>query len=249
MQNETDQPVALITGITGGFGRAFASTFTSRGYRVIGISRNTPAFPVWKHVAVDLTDPAALERSFRSLASQLDRLDALVNNAGIGLYDYWEDMDDIQLRQTMELNFFSVVSLTRILTPLLKKTGGCVVNVASVAGKMPVPVMGAYCGSKYALVAYSDTLRAELARGGVHVLNVIVGRINTGFSSRALGGRKPPRTPFSGAPEKLAHNTLTAIRKRRRQLIYPGWYRFVLFLQRLFPAVFDRLAMNKWKTD
>lgn len=249
MQTRIDRPVVLITGITGGFGKAFAGIFAEHGYTVAGISRSKPEFPVDLHIPVDLTDRSSIEKAVETTTSSLERLDVLINNAGIGHYDDWEHMSDDQLRSGMELNFFSVVTLTRLLLPLLKQSGGTIVNVASVAGKMPVPMMGAYCATKYALVAYTDTLRAELKPAGVHVLGLIVGRINTGFSSRALGNRKPPATPFSGEPDGLARKVLRAIDRRKRQLTYPGWYRFVLFLQRLIPGTFDRIAMKKWQKD
>lgn len=249
MQKCIDRPVVLITGITGGFGKAFAAVFAENGYAVAGISRSRPDFPIDLHIPADLTDPQSMGQIVQTLTSSVERLDVLINNAGVGHYDDWEHMSDEQLRSGMELNFFSVVTLTRLLLPLLKQSGGSIVNVASVAGKMPVPMMGAYCATKYALVAYTDTLRAELKPAGVHVLGLIVGRINTGFSSRALGNRKPPATPFSGKPAGLARQVLRAVARRRRQLVYPGWYRFVLLLQRWLPGTFDRIAMKKWQTD
>ncbi len=247
MTQVQSKPVALITGVSGGFGRAFASNFSKAGFLIAGVARNPDSESVDLPIAADLTRPDALSSVVETVMEKFGRLDLLVNNAGIGQYEVWEEMDTDDLRRLMELNFFVPVQLTRLALPLLKISGGTIINVSSVAGKVPVPVMGGYCASKYALNAFSDSLRAELSDSDVHVLNLIVGRINTGFSSRALGKRTPPRTPFSGTPDKLSEKTVRCWRRRKRQLIFPGWYRLIIWAYRLAPGLLDRLAAAKWR--
>ncbi|NPA17373.1 MAG: SDR family NAD(P)-dependent oxidoreductase [Aquificae bacterium] len=174
------------------------------------------------------------------------KIDVLINNAGIGLYESWEEMDMADLRRLFEVNFFSVVLLTKLFLPHLKEKKGSVINVSSVAGKLYVPFMGGYCASKYALNAFSDSLRAELLNDGVHVLNLIVGRINTGFSSRAMGSKKPPDTPFGDSPEGFADAVYSAYLKRKREITYPRWYRYFIWISRLFAPVYDRIVLKKW---
>lgn len=240
-------PIAVITGVTGGFGRAFAKTFSENGFKIIGISRHTPETPIGRHIATDLTDPAALPDLVQQICELTDHVDVLILNAGVGLYNGWEEMEINELRTLMELNFFTPVILATGLLPLLKKADGTIVTVSSVAGFLPVAYMGAYCASKYALNAFADTLRAELTGTGVHLLNLLPGRINTGFSARAFGSRIPPETPFAGSPEKLARAVFRAYKTKKRQLVYPGWYRCLSFFQHTFPRFYDRLSRSKWK--
>ncbi len=247
MTRSQAQPVALITGVSGGFGRAFASEFRKAGFLIAGVSRNPQCESVDVPIAADLTSPDTGHHLAGTIKERFGRLDLLINNAGIGQYENWEDMDLDALRQVMELNFFVPVKLTRHLLPILKTSGGTIINVSSVAGMVPVPVMGGYCASKFALNAFSSSLRAELIGTRVHVLNLIVGRVNTGFSTRALGDQKPPETPFSGSPEKLARQTVRAWKRGKRQMIFPGWYRLFMWTYRLAPGLVDRAAVAKWR--
>ncbi|MCK5879348.1 MAG: SDR family NAD(P)-dependent oxidoreductase [Holophagae bacterium] len=243
----SSSPIAVITGVTGGFGRAFARMFSENGFEIVGISRRKPETPVGQHISADLTNPTALPALVGQINQLTDHVDVLILNAGVGLYDGWEEMEISELRTLMELNFFAPVALARALLPSLKKTNGTIVTVSSVAGFLPVANMGAYCASKYALNAFSDTLRAELSDTGVHLLNLLPGRINTGFSTRAFGSRTPPETPFAGSPEKLARAAFRAYKTKKRQLVYPAWYRLLSFFRHVFPRFYDRLSRSKWK--
>ncbi len=238
--------VAVITGVSGGFGQAFAETFSANGFEIIGISRHKPDKSIGQHIVGDLTNPDKLPDLATKIIRLSSRIDILLLNAGIGLYDSWEKTTPRELRNLMELNFFAPILLTKQLLPQLKKAGGTIITVSSVAGQLPVPNMGAYCASKAALNAFSDTLRAELADSGIHILNLMPGRINTGFSSRAYGKMTPPNTPFSASPEKLAAITYRAYRHKKREIIFPGWYRGLFFFRKMFPGWYDKISDKQW---
>ncbi|WP_457640283.1 SDR family NAD(P)-dependent oxidoreductase [Persephonella sp.] len=237
----------VITGVSKGLGKALAEKFRKEGFTVVGVSRSKPDFPIDSFVQADLSKQEEVEKAYRKVMEITDRIDVFVNNAGIGLYESWEDMDIDELRKLFEVNFFSVVLLTKLFLPALKESKGCVINVSSVAGKLYVPYMGGYCASKYALNAFSDSLRAELQDTGVHVLNLIVGRINTGFSSRAMGSKKPPDTPFGASAEKFAEAVFNAYTKRKREITFPWWYAPFIMVSKLFPKIYDRTAFKKWQ--
>jgi short-subunit dehydrogenase len=107
--------------------------------------------------------------------------------------------------------------------------------------------MGAYCASKFAMNAFSYSLRAELKEYDINVLNLIVGRINTGFSSRALGSMKPPDTPFGGNIDKFANIVYKAYEKRKREIVYPYWYKFLIIFGNLFPDLYDKISLKMWE--
>ncbi|UKI33816.1 MAG: SDR family NAD(P)-dependent oxidoreductase [Lentisphaeria bacterium] len=191
--------IAVVTGASSGLGRAVAREFRRRGFTVIALCRHAPeADTADRFLAVDLTDAEQRTRAAAAIEQEFGRLDVLVNNAGIGSYATWEELSEEELRREFELDFFAPVELTRALLPLLEKSRGSIVNISSVAAQIPVGCMGAYNAVKAALRMYSLTLRMEVAGRGIHVLNVCPGRVDTGFSSRALGGGS--RRKRRGAP-------------------------------------------------
>lgn len=241
---------AVITGVSKGLGKALTEEFQKHGYKIIGISRNKGKANPDYFIPADLTKKEDIDRIFTEITKITDKVDVLINNAGIGIYEKWENISEEDLRKVFELNFFAVVFLTQKLLPLLKKSKGTIINVSSVAGKIYVPYMGAYCATKYALNAFSDSLRAELQKNNVHVLNLIVGRISTGFSSRALGSKKPPETPACGAtPEDFAKAVYKAFIQKKREITYPWWYRPLIWLVNKFPSIYDRKALEKWESQ
>lgn len=238
---------ALITGASSGLGQAMAQRFQAAGFRVLTVSRSEPedAFGGW--LKADLTEATERQHVSQWVEAETGGLDVLINNAGVGLYDTWAATREEDLRLMMELNVMVPVLLTQALLPLLEASGGTVVNTASVAGKVPIACMGAYCVTKYGLTAFSDSLRIELQPRGIHVINLVVGRISTGFGDRTYGQRQPPPSPTGGAsPEKLAAGVWKAYRKRRRQVVYPAWYRLPILVQRLAPGFWDRLNRQQW---
>ncbi len=239
------EKTALITGISKGLGKALALKFKKEGFKIVGISRTQPDFTIDGYYKTDLTDFSQIEKVSREILKEWN-VDVLINNAGIGIYESWEEMSINDLKKVFDLNFFSVIYLTKLFLPEIKKRKGSIINVSSVAGKLYVPYMGGYCASKYALNAFSDSLRAELIEDDVHVLNLIVGRINTGFSIRALGSKKPPSTPFGSSPEKFADAVYRAYLKKKREITFPGWYRFFIWFSKAFPSIYDRLSYKKW---
>ena len=235
----------LITGVSGGLGAAMAREFRRRGWHVIGVCRTAPAADLCdEFIPCDLTDPAAVAR----LGASVETLDVLVNNAGIGAYAAWEELDDASLRKLMEIDFFAPVALTKSLLPALARTRGAVINISSVAAEVPVACMGAYNAAKAALAMFSESLRPELHARGIRVLTVLPGRIDTGFSKRAVGGRQVPETPgrTASSAEGLARRVYRAFVRRRRRLIYPAWYAPAIAFIRHFPAVNEYFNRKLW---
>jgi short-subunit dehydrogenase len=243
------QKVVLITGVSSGLGAAMAAVFKAAGHCVVGISRSFPTVSVDLWLRADITLPADRQRIVDDSLAAYGRIDVLVNNAGIGCYQTWEELREEDLRAAFELNLFAPVLLTQLCLPHLLASGGSVINISSVAGKLYVPCMGPYCASKAALTFFSNTLRAEMSHRGLHVLDMIVGRINTGFSLRSLGGRKPPSSPGGGSatPDDLAKAVYKGWRQRQRTITYPGWNRWIVpLLLGPLNRVFEKENRKRW---
>ena len=246
------EKVAIITGVSGGLGRAIAKEFRCQGVIVCGISRGKPEIELDQWIACDITDPAQRESALQIFSANFDRLDLLINCAGVGAYATWEELSELELRQLFEVDFFSAVAMTETFLPLLKKSSGSIINISSAAGKLPVPCMGAYCAAKSALSMFSHTLGIELKSAGIHVLDVTPGQINTGFSLRAFGNRPVVDSPGGSGttPEKLAGKIFRAWHRKKRKLAYPGYIDFAIFwLRTLFFPLYRKVSIRLWKLD
>jgi NAD(P)-dependent dehydrogenase (short-subunit alcohol dehydrogenase family) len=176
-------PTVLITGASRGIGRASALALDKRGLDVIAGVRSADAAaalraeasPRLRTVELDVTDGA----SIAAVAGRIDRLDALVNNAGIAVGNVVEALDLDELRHQLEVNVVGQVALTQALIPKLRETRGRVVFISSVSGRVSTPLMTPYTASKYAIEAIADGLRVELRPWGIRVVLVEPGSIDT----------------------------------------------------------------------
>ena len=189
--------VVLITGSSTGIGRATAAEAASRGHQVFASARREKDLEGLTRpgsidaLALDVTDAASIERAVAEVLRRAGRLDVLVNNAGYGQYGSVEDVKLPDWRRQYEVNVFGAVATIQAVLPSLRESGGTIVNVSSVAGKIAIPFAGPYCSSKHALEAISDALRVEVAPFGIRVVLVEPGPIATNFGDRARAEVKP----------------------------------------------------------
>lgn len=242
--------IAVITGVSKGIGQALAREFHWHDFHIIGISRTEPTLAVDEWIQADLTSQEDRIRVTSIIKQKYPHIDVLINNAGRGLYESWEQTNIDDLKSVFELNFFSMVHMTQRLIPMLAEVKGTIVNISSVAGKMPIACMGPYCATKYAVNAFSDSLRMEMVPQGIKVLNVKPGRIKTGFSKSCTGSKIAPATPGAkGGPNKLVAKIYKAYIKGDERLIFPSWYKAVFNLHRLFPKWYTKQNLKKWNLE
>jgi NAD(P)-dependent dehydrogenase (short-subunit alcohol dehydrogenase family) len=121
-----------------------------------------------------------------SVISKAGRIDMLVNNAGLLLIGPLIELQSDELRRQFETNVIGLAALTRTVAPsMIKRRSGKIVNISSVSGVLPTPFAGAYCSTKAALTAFSDSLRMELAPFGITVVTVQPGGIKSNLSINA----------------------------------------------------------------
>lgn len=193
-------PVAIVTGASSGIGRATAFLFAQSGYRVFATVRTADAetslrqeaseLPLEVH-RLDVLDESAVSAFVRDVVASAGRIDALVNNAGYAQLGAIEDLPRDAFRRQFEVNVFGAMQLCREVLPTMRAQGhGRIVNVSSMAGRVSVPLMGAYCSSKFALEALSDALRVEAKGFGVGVAIVEPGPVVTRFQEAALAASR-----------------------------------------------------------
>src|SRR3990172_104559 len=196
-------PVSIVTGASSGIGRSSALPLARRGHRVFATVRTADAEDSLREAAsglpvdvlrLDLLDEASVARLIPTVRDRAGRIDVLVNNAGYALLGAVEDLPVDALRRQFEVNVFGAMALARAALPLMRSPpSGPILNVSSLAGRVSVPLMGAYCASKFALEAFTDALRIEARPFGVRAIVVEPGPVVTRFPRTAVDASREDR--------------------------------------------------------
>nr|WP_024967323.1 SDR family oxidoreductase [Pantoea sp. IMH] len=252
----------VITGSSSGIGLAAANDLLRRGYRVLAACRkpedvqrmNALGFT---GVELDLNDRQSVTRAAATIISLCDnRLFALFNNGGYGVYGPLASVSREQLEQQFATNLFGTHQLTTLLLPALRAGGEArIINTSSVLGLISTPGRGAYAASKYALEAWSDALRMELHGSGIRVSLIEPGPIKTRFTDNVSQAErdKPVKNPgiaarFTLPPEAILPKLRHALESRHPRLRYPVTLvaHVMTLLRRLLPGwMLDRILRGK----
>ena len=184
---ELEGKVILITGANSGIGKAAAELLTDAGMMCLLTARNkekldrlAERLPGAAVIAGDMIDPALPQQLVDAALEKFGRLDAVFNNAGVMNIGSIEEADLEALCSMVRLNFESVVRMSYVALRHMKPQGtGFLINTSSLAGLKTFPHLGVYNGTKYAVEAFTDALRMELAGSGVRVAVIEPGRTNT----------------------------------------------------------------------
>jgi NAD(P)-dependent dehydrogenase (short-subunit alcohol dehydrogenase family) len=255
--------VVLVTGGSGGLGRAIAARFAAGGARVAIAARGQEKLDVAARelsaaggqvlaIAADVTRQSDVDALLARTLQHWGRLDVLVNNAGRSARGDVLSTTPEDFQAALDLNFLAAVRCTLAAAPHLLSGGGHVVNIGSLAAKTATRYMGPYSASKFALAAYSQQLRLELGDRGLHVLLVCPGPIarneSREYSAAELTALpESARRPGAGVkvrqldPDVLAGRILRACERRDRELIVPGKARLLFALSQLSPRLGDWL--------
>ena len=238
--------VYAVTGAASGIGRATATMLARKGARVFALDMNGEGLRTLEQEAAGVTAIRTDLTSERSVAEAAERiragaqgLDGLINCAGILVAGALVEMPEAEIRRIMDVNVLGAFRATRALFPLLEGSKGRVVVVSSEAAYFSAPFNGPYSMSKYALEAYSDALRRELALKGMKVAIIQPGPVRTALLNRTVPefDRVLPNSKFEHAmrrirdlssrewekgaePEEVARAILHALTARRPKIRY-----------------------------
>ncbi len=179
----------LITGSSTGIGYAAAEELCRRGHQVWAgvrkpdvLDRLKERFPKHLHILqLDVTSEEDIQNAKSEITSHILHNEELIliNNAGIAIGGPIESLRQEDWKEIFEVNFFAAVNMTHHFLPLLRKTKGRVINIGSISGRIATPFLGPYVASKFALRAFTDSLRREISRLGVQVILIEAGPIRT----------------------------------------------------------------------
>lgn len=221
--------VVLVTGANRGIGRATVELLASRGYRVFASARRDESVRElteagrtlgFEALQLDVDDDASVERAVHHVLERAGRIDILVNNAGYGLLAPVEAITPEALRAQLETNLIGAHRMVRAVLPGMRaRRHGTIVQISSVAGRVALPLYGAYAASKFALEAMSDALRIEVAPFGIRVILIEPGPIETDFAANARRASETALQSERAAPYASLIERITAARHRSRKTL------------------------------
>ena len=185
----------LITGVSGGLGRALAQAALARGDRVAGTVRKPADLASFEAITpgrahgflADMTDEASIRTAVEGAEAKLGGIDVLVGNAGYGLIGAVEESSLAEIRAQFEANVFGPIAAIQAVLPYFRgRRAGHIITITSVSGVAAWAGTGVYCGSKHALEGVTQTLAQEVAELGIKVTNVEPGGMRTDYAGRSL---------------------------------------------------------------
>ena len=207
--------LVLVTGILGGLGQATARAFSDAGATVVGIDRETSRTP-FRSVAADITDERAVAAAFDEIANEHGRPGIVINNAGIREVKTVLELTPEEWRRVVDVNLNGAFFTARqAAASMVGGNGGCILNIASVAGLTGIPSRPAYNATKHAIIGLTKNLAVDLAPYGIRVNAVAPGTVRTPlteayYSDSAFLEDFEATVPLgaTGTPEDIANALL-----------------------------------------
>ena len=253
---------ALITGASKGIGRSLAASLARRKYNLLLVARSSPdlaalstqlaaEYGVQAHyLALDLTLPGAGLQLRNWCTEQQFKVSLLVNNAGFGVWGYFDELPLEDQSNMLQLNMQLPVELSYHMIPLLKEhPKAYILNVSSTAAYQAVPTMTLYAASKSFMLAFSRGLRHELKRTGISVSCLCPGPVNTSFIERAgMQAFQATAEKYGMTPERVAEKGLQGLFAGKPEII-PGALNVISAIgTRLLPkTLIENIAAGLYK--
>lgn len=247
---------ALVTGAASGIGRALAMRLAREGsdlflldidevglVDVVSAVKRERVEAIGRHC--DVSDPRQISSSVAHILDRWGGIDLLVNNAGITYYGQTERMSAEHCERLLAINLHAPIHFTRELLPtMLKRPEAHVLNIASFFGLIGTRRLAAYTASKFGLVGFSESLRAEYGRAGLGVTAMCPGFVDTNlFATAPLGNdrqqqKTPPRWMLT-TPDKIAARAIKAIYRDEAQVVMQPYAKLAYLGKRLVPGLYD----------
>ena len=197
-------PTVLITGASTGLGRTAAGLFARSGWNVAATMRRAEdgaalaALPNVLVTRLDVQDPQSIGSAIEAALARFGRIDALVNNAGYGLFGIFEGTPPEKVREQFYVNVFGLMDTIRAILPHFRANKrGLIINVSSGAGVFTLPMLSLYCASKFALEGFSESLSYELSSQNITVKVVEPGGVVTTNFGKRSGAEAAANQPLA----------------------------------------------------
>jgi short-subunit dehydrogenase len=252
--------VVLITGASSGIGRRLAIDLAARGAAVIGCGRSRERLEETLNevrrtsanstvVICDVCDREQVHGMVRKALADFGKIDILINNAGVGMRKPFVETSLDTIEEITRTNYLGAVYCAQAVLPsMIARRNGHIVNISSGAGKIGALNMAAYCGSKFAMNGFSESLYHELRPLGIHVSVVCPGPVSTEFNRHFKHtGPKAP-APLIITPEAVSREVIRIIEKKKFEAVIPRWLAFICFVKRLMPNLFRAISHHTFRS-
>jgi len=253
--------IVIITGASSGIGKALAERFARAKAKVVMAARSIEKMESLANslrsqgadilcVKTDVSKTEDCQNLIDTTLKQYGKIDVLINNAGISMRGLFEETNLSVFERVMRVNFWGTLCCTRFAIPYILKSKGSVVGISSIAGHRGLPGRTGYSASKFAMHGLLESLRTEVMNRGVHVLVVAPGFTSSNIRKVALtqDGSEQGATPRDEdkmmSAEEVAEHILTAIQKRKRDLVLTRQGKLTVFLNKWIPSIMDGLVFN-----
>ncbi len=258
--NLKDQ-VVIVTGASSGIGRESALLFAKQGTKTVLADirpqqLDDTATAIQKlgaeavAVRADVSKREQVDRMVQAAVDSFGRVDILINNAGYGYGATIEQTTEEEFRALWETNVLSVLFGMQAVVPIMRKQGsGHIINVASAAGKIAYPGLGAYSATKHAVVALTDALRAEVADAGIHSSIVLpIGTTTEFFEAAHLeeGGSVGPHGPIQTA-EHVAKKIVACAKRPTQEVLPYRPLRLGIAIKSVMPSIIDAIGLRSFR--
>ena len=249
----------VITGASGGIGKEIAKKAAEQGARVVLLARNTDKLEELRNelnsqygdiayaYTLDVSNMKQIVEVFTDINTFVGEIDILVNNAGYGTFKEVDETDIEEIQAMYRVNVIGLMACTKMVVPSMKmRKSGHIINVASMAGKIATPKSTLYSSTKFAVIGYSNALRLELLRYGIHVTTVNPGPIATNFFDIAdeSGTYVKNIEKFILQPEYVADKIVSAMLTKKREINLPRFMNAISKMHTLFPNTVETLGKN-----
>jgi short-subunit dehydrogenase len=257
--------VIIITGASSGIGQELAHQLAAQGARLSLAARSAQRLETVRAecenlggkaiaISMDVSDQSQCAALIQQTVEKYQRIDALVNNAGISMWANFEDLSNLDtLEQIMRVNYFGSVYCTYFALPYLKQTRGQIIGISSLTGKTGVPTRSGYAASKHAMAGFFDSLRIEIDPYGVSVTMIYPSFVASEVRQRAAGadgqplGQSPVKEHQVMTVERCVQLILKAMAQRKRELVMTFRGRVGQWLKLIAPGLVDRIALQAIK--
>ena len=267
--NKLKGKIVIITGASSGIGRAAVLEFAKQEVKaIILVSRNKERLSqVSSEISektesmifdCDISSKSEVVKLAREVLSVYDSVDILVNNAGIGILGKVANQSIEDLEFVTKTNYFGMIYCTKaFLNSMLRKKNGHIINVASLAASFGIPGLAAYCGSKFAMLGFSESLQHELRGTGVRVTVVSPIGVKTNFFYHpSFGNKFKNKERFYLEPRTVARAIIRASNSNRLEIVIPFYMRAGVWVKHTIPYLVNpivgtsfRKIMDIEKTD
>ena len=246
--------VIIVTGASSGIGRLTALLLARDGAKLVLAARSEDELHTVARevealggtalpVVVDVTSSLQVDQLMQHTCAVFGRLDVLINNAGYGVFEAWDQAEWQHIEGMMEVNYLGVMRCTQAaLTIMQEQQHGHIITIGSVAGLVSTPRMGAYSASKHAVVAAMEALQTELAGSPINCSLICPGPVRTPFFNNADYHKMSRFAKIFGTldPFNVAQVVVQTVKKPHMFRVIPRLFYVLVLLYRLFPR------LSKW---